>query len=170
MYFIDIILIIVREEQLAFESLQSFPNDYGSGGTLEISDFFEGKLPCNCYMFFPRLKVVTSWSLHGNTECVINEIKLSHKFCVHLLRKCCFLPNFERSCFSNETSGCHPQTEAPSDDEYSTSVAFQCPSLRMGKWSLIQLIRFIGIPSRQLKIFHLWKKEHHRLNKCFQGG
>ena len=47
-YFIHIILIIVREEALAFEGLQSFPNDYGSGGTLEISAFFESKLPCNC--------------------------------------------------------------------------------------------------------------------------
>ena len=56
MYFIHIILIIVREEQLAFEGLQSFPNDYGSGGTLEISGLFESNLPCNCYMFFSKIE------------------------------------------------------------------------------------------------------------------
>lgn len=80
MYCMHIILIIVREEQLAFEGLQSFPNDYGSGGTLEISAFFESKLPCNCYMFLPRLNVVTSWSLHGNTACVINVVNYHTNF------------------------------------------------------------------------------------------
>ena len=60
MYFIHIILIIVREEQLAFEGLQSFPNDYGSGGTLEISVFLKAICHVIVTCFFPRLKVVTS--------------------------------------------------------------------------------------------------------------